>query len=155
MYEIFDLFYNLLHADYAIAYRLDCETSGILLFAKTGEAAAELCRQFREREVKKLYIAEVVGNPGTKQIDDAIGPHKDPAMKPRYVVDNVSGKASSTLCKSIRSFRQDRQFKEEKQEMEFSFDRIESDETILRFSKEMLEVISLTEEIFYPSSVKR
>lgn len=32
-------------------HRLDCETTGILLFAKTSTAAAELCSQFRDRKV--------------------------------------------------------------------------------------------------------
>ena len=31
--------------------RLDCETSGVLLFAKTQEAASSLSQQFRDREV--------------------------------------------------------------------------------------------------------
>lgn len=43
-------------------HRLDCETSGILLFAKTFEASSDLCQQFRERDVCKLYVAEVDGD---------------------------------------------------------------------------------------------
>jgi 23S rRNA pseudouridine1911/1915/1917 synthase len=40
-----------------IAHRLDKETSGILLVAKTPESFAELQRQFKERVVKKIYTA--------------------------------------------------------------------------------------------------
>lgn len=40
-----------------IVHRLDKETSGILLVAKNEEAFRELQRQFKEREVKKSYIA--------------------------------------------------------------------------------------------------
>ena len=40
-----------------VVHRLDKETSGILVLAKTPEAFVELQRQFREREVKKVYQA--------------------------------------------------------------------------------------------------
>src|SRR5947209_8201310 len=40
-----------------IVHRLDKETSGILLIAKTAESFAELQNQFKERTVKKKYIA--------------------------------------------------------------------------------------------------
>lgn len=44
-----------------IVHRIDKETSGILLIAKTPEAFLELQRQFKEREVKKTYLALVHG----------------------------------------------------------------------------------------------
>ncbi len=44
-----------------IVHRIDKETSGILLIAKTPEAFGELQRQFKEREVKKTYLALVHG----------------------------------------------------------------------------------------------
>ncbi len=45
-----------------IAHRLDKETSGILLVGKTPEAFLELQRQFKERIIKKTYIALAHGN---------------------------------------------------------------------------------------------
>lgn len=44
-----------------IVHRLDKETSGILLVAKTKDAFEELQRQFKEREVTKTYNALVHG----------------------------------------------------------------------------------------------
>ncbi len=44
-----------------IVHRIDKETSGILLIAKTPEAFIELQRQFKERIVKKTYLALVHG----------------------------------------------------------------------------------------------
>ena len=44
-----------------IAHRLDKETSGILLVAKTPAAFENLQKQFKERGVKKTYIALVHG----------------------------------------------------------------------------------------------
>ncbi len=44
-----------------LVHRLDTETSGLVLIAKTREAFADLCRQFRERRVEKIYWALVWG----------------------------------------------------------------------------------------------
>lgn len=44
-----------------IVHRLDKETSGVLIIAKTPGAMEELQRQFKEREVKKEYLALVHG----------------------------------------------------------------------------------------------
>lgn len=40
-----------------LVHRLDKETSGVMVMAKTVAAFTELLRQFREREVKKTYTA--------------------------------------------------------------------------------------------------
>lgn len=42
-------------------HRLDQETSGVVLFAKTAVAAGDLCKQFRDRLVHKKYKAKVFG----------------------------------------------------------------------------------------------
>lgn len=46
-----------------MVHRLDRDTSGIMLLARTAPAHQELNRQFREREVKKAYHALVCGCP--------------------------------------------------------------------------------------------
>ena len=60
-----------------IVHRLDKETSGVILAAKTDEAHRELARQFGEREVEKEYLAVVGGVPKllSGSIFDAIGRH--------------------------------------------------------------------------------
>jgi 23S rRNA pseudouridine1911/1915/1917 synthase len=45
-----------------IVHRLDKETSGILLVAKTNDTFKNLQREFKERKVEKTYIALVHGN---------------------------------------------------------------------------------------------
>jgi len=45
-----------------IVHRLDRETSGVLIVAKTQGAFDFLKKQFQEREVKKTYVALVFGN---------------------------------------------------------------------------------------------
>ena len=58
-----------------IVHRLDKETSGVLVFAKTPEAHAFLKEAFKEREVHKTYLAFVYGVPKEKKgiIEFAIG----------------------------------------------------------------------------------
>lgn len=46
-----------------LVHRLDKDTSGVLVLARTAAAAAALARAFRSREVHKLYWAVVVGVP--------------------------------------------------------------------------------------------
>ncbi len=46
-----------------IVHRLDRETSGVLIFAKTPEAHEFLKEAFKNREVKKSYLAFVYGRP--------------------------------------------------------------------------------------------
>lgn len=50
-----------------IVHRLDKETSGLLLVAKTPEAFLNLQKQFKERKVKKKYLALVHGKMGAKE----------------------------------------------------------------------------------------
>jgi 23S rRNA pseudouridine1911/1915/1917 synthase len=59
-----------------IVHRLDKDTSGVILVARTVRAHEQLSRQFRERGVRKVYLAVVRGvvrGPG--RIEAAIGRH--------------------------------------------------------------------------------
>ncbi len=46
-----------------VLHRLDRVVSGIVLFAKTSKGAARLSEQIRERQIKKIYHAVVIGQP--------------------------------------------------------------------------------------------
>lgn len=61
-----------------IVHRLDKDTSGVMVVAKTQMAYEELQRQFKAREVEKLYIGLVWGRVPEKtgQITWAIGRHE-------------------------------------------------------------------------------
>jgi len=58
-----------------IVHRLDKETSGIILVAKTFQAFSNLQTQFRERKVQKTYIALTHGeiDPKVGEINVAVG----------------------------------------------------------------------------------
>jgi len=76
------------------AHRLDMATSGVLLFALRRSAERELHRQFREREVEKVYVARVAGHPlaDSGEID---APLATVEGEPRSVV-RPGGKAALT-----------------------------------------------------------
>ncbi len=81
-------------------HRLDMDTSGVMVFAKTSECAVNLQRQFEEHTVKKTYKARLTGSGnGTlfkeKQsgsIELSLSPDHD--ERPRQKVDFVQGKAA-------------------------------------------------------------
>jgi 23S rRNA pseudouridine1911/1915/1917 synthase len=50
-----------------IVHRLDRPVSGALIVAKKKQALKDLNEQFRERKVKKIYLALVEGKPGIEQ----------------------------------------------------------------------------------------
>lgn len=70
------------HPDASPLHRLGRHTSGLVLFAKTADAASQLARAWRDHEVKKTYRALCVGSPGTETfaIDAPIGPVSHPVL---------------------------------------------------------------------------
>jgi len=60
-----------------IVHRLDKETSGAILVAKTEAAFQVLSTQFRDRRIEKIYLGLAYGNPAedSGQIDLPIGRH--------------------------------------------------------------------------------
>ena len=58
-----------------IVHRLDRDTSGVLVLAKTADAHSFLKAAFRDKEAKKTYLALVYGVPREKEgiIDFSIG----------------------------------------------------------------------------------
>ena len=83
-----------------IVHRLDKETSGCLIVAKTDEAFVDLQRQFKERKVKKEYLALVHGRVESKE-----GTIKVPIARSHHDRDKfavvVGGRISETSYKVI------------------------------------------------------
>ncbi len=84
-----------------IVHRLDANTSGIMIVAKSNDARAKLVEQFKEKRVKKEYRAIVVGSVpfDSDYIDLPIG--DDPMRHDRMRIDETAGKASSTYYEVI------------------------------------------------------
>lgn len=58
-----------------IVHRLDKETTGVLVAAKTSLSQQRLITLFTQREVEKIYLAICLGNPGSGTIREPIGRH--------------------------------------------------------------------------------
>lgn len=87
-----------LEADFGpvhIAHRLDMDTSGLMVFARSPEAHKALSRQFEARSVHKRYEALVWGHPpNTGEINAPT--IKDWPNRPRQMIDHENGKPSQT-----------------------------------------------------------
>jgi 23S rRNA pseudouridine1911/1915/1917 synthase len=70
-----------------LLHRLDRDTSGAVLLAKTERARRGLVRQFERREVRKWYLALVRGVPAPPANEIAVPLRRDPADRRRVVVD--------------------------------------------------------------------
>ena len=66
-----------------IVHRLDRDTSGVLLIARTDAAHLDLARQMKERSIKKIYIALVYGKvePEEGEILAPVGRHRKQRKK--------------------------------------------------------------------------
>ena len=83
-----------------IVHRLDRDTSGVLIIAKTAEAAAHLQQQFAQRTTKKTYIAVTDGVPklAAAKIDLPIG--RNPSAPSTFRVD-PNGKPAQTTYRVL------------------------------------------------------
>ena len=81
-----------------LVHRLDKETSGVLVIAKTPLAYEKLCYQFSSRQVKKRYAAIVIGHVQEKEICAPIGRHP----KKRKQMAIVEGKLAKTVIQPIQ-----------------------------------------------------
>lgn len=81
-----------------IVHRLDKDTSGILLAAKTQEAHQKLVQAFSERKVDKTYLAIAVGKAKEGLIDAPI--KRDPLNRKQMAIC-PEGKEAKSLCRLI------------------------------------------------------
>ena len=88
-----------------IVHRLDKDTSGLMVVAKTLEAQTALVRALQARDVKRIYWAVAMGQfaQQTGTVDAPIGRH--PTQRTRMaVVDN--GKPAQTDYRVLKQYRQ-------------------------------------------------
>ena len=90
-----------------IVHRLDKDTSGAMLVAKSDVAHQSLSAQLKDRSLSRTYHALVYGlpNPATGQVEGAIG-RSDTNRKKMAVLadDDPRGKAALTYYKVIETF---------------------------------------------------
>jgi 23S rRNA pseudouridine1911/1915/1917 synthase len=85
-----------------IVHRLDKDTSGLLVVAKTVEAQAALAKQLAERSMRRIYLAVVQGDPpASGVVDAAIG--RDVRSRVRMAVSH-RGKPARTAYRVVERF---------------------------------------------------
>lgn len=87
-----------------VVHRLDKETSGIMVVARTNLARYHLVEQFKNRQVHKIYHALVVGEIplDSDYVDLPIA--KDPRNQEKMRVDRQVGKPASTFYEVLERF---------------------------------------------------
>jgi len=87
-----------------IVHRLDLDTSGVMVIARTERAHAQLSDAFRARTVRKEYRALVHGDPpyDEERIDAPLG--RDPRNAKRMAVRHDGGRAAVTEARVLERF---------------------------------------------------
>ena len=82
--------------DALTVHRLDCDTSGVIIFARTRQAQGFLGQEFEKRRAQKTYVARLKGwlEPDAGTVDLPLGSDWD--YRPRQKVDPVHGRPAVT-----------------------------------------------------------
>lgn len=85
-----------------LVHRLDRDTSGVLVLARSAAVAAKLAASFRDKQTRKIYWAAVVGLPKPRRgrIDQALAKLSGPAGD-RVTPDEEDGKRAVTFYRTI------------------------------------------------------
>ncbi len=105
-YLNFDKATNLEDPRLGLVHRIDKDTSGLLLVAKTPEAKTHLSQQFFKKETKRIYVALVWGNPenDTGTIEGNIGRDPKNRLLMKVFPDGDQGKPAITHYRVIERF---------------------------------------------------
>ena len=78
-------------------HRLDAQTGGVMVFARSRKAASLLSQQVRERQFSKCYLAAVHGTPQPQsgEMRDLLG--RDSVRRVTYVADTPSADTREAL----------------------------------------------------------
>jgi RluA family pseudouridine synthase len=88
-----------------IVHRLDRETSGVLLLARSPDVHRDLSIQFENRTVSKVYHALVMGSPPWDEKRVALPLRPDADRHHRTLVDPHQGKPAVTNLRVLERFR--------------------------------------------------
>jgi 23S rRNA pseudouridine1911/1915/1917 synthase len=87
-----------------VIHRLDEDTTGVIVFAKSERVHSKIADQFQKRQVKKIYMAVVWGNPPMKEgkINSPIG--RSPLDRKLMAVTPLNSRDSLTRFKVLHSY---------------------------------------------------
>jgi len=86
-----------------IVHRLDRDTSGVLLVAKTDRAHQMLSRQMRRRTLRKEYLAVVAGVPRVRKGEVALAIGRDPRDRKRMKAFRATGEEAPAGTRTART----------------------------------------------------
>ena len=86
-----------------LVHRLDLDTSGVMVFALTRSAQANLGQQFEMRQVRKVYLARVRGRLEPKEGRVDLPLTVDWPNRPRQHVNHETGRPAVTDWRVIRA----------------------------------------------------
>lgn len=89
-----------------IVHRLDKETSGVLILARSGTAHRSLSEQFSQHSVDKRYHALVCGDLGWERRDVNLPLRSQVGRRKRTVADQQNGKPAVTIFQQLENFDQ-------------------------------------------------
>lgn len=87
-----------------IVHRLDRDTSGVMIAAKTSGAKRWLQKQFATRKVKKAYLALVEGRPKLPAAQLDLPIERNP-KKPQTFRVAANGRSAQTTYETVQSFK--------------------------------------------------
>jgi RluA family pseudouridine synthase len=87
-----------------IVHRLDRETSGVLVLARTAEAHRSLNIQFEQHTVRKIYHALIEGNPEWQETTVRLPLRVNVGHRHRTAVDAQRGKPAVTHFRVLERF---------------------------------------------------
>ncbi len=85
-----------------LVHRLDLDTSGIIVFARTASAQTSLGKQFEARKVKKKYLARVTGHINNQTGTINLPIKVDWPNRPRQKICFEEGRAAITNYKVLK-----------------------------------------------------
>ena len=91
-----------------LVHRLDKDTSGVLVLGRTANAAAELAKAFKSRQVHKVYWAVVVGRPklSSGKIDAPLSKLSGKGGGEQMKIDYENGQRAVTVYRTVDSLGQ-------------------------------------------------
>ena len=85
-----------MHPETLLVHRLDCDTSGVIIFARSKAAQGFLGQEFEQRRSEKTYIARLWGRLMPDQGSVDLPLCTDWPNRPRQHVDLVNGRSART-----------------------------------------------------------
>ena len=93
-------------SDALMVHRLDMDTSGLILFARSLEVQRNISLQFEKREISKVYMALVEGvlEKSVGRIDFPMRKDMTQRLPPKHIVDCIRGKKALTEWRVLERF---------------------------------------------------